>query len=218
MDGWGGSYFRTREGFPVRYRDTNIRTLFTRGPCVHRVYQLTAASLFTWSVIPSIARTPVISEVAASRTRASSTGAREEFPRWFPTMSIDRTPLSLSLSLRLLYRFSIPTVNRSQFLPIFTFFHSEQGRCKVDPCHEISYEIWMFCIANNYRRLPRETHISGCTLILDKGQGGRGMKRVRWRKVEKEGRGEEEEEEEEETRPGREICGIVDVETRRDAL
>ena len=36
--------------------------------------------------------------------------------------------------------------------------------------------------------------------------------------MEKEGRGEEEEEEEEETRPGREICGIVDVETRRGAL
>ena len=33
--------------------------------------------------------------------------------------------------------------------------------------------------------------------------------------MEKEGRGEEEEEE---TRPGREICGIVDVETRRGAL
>lgn len=213
MDGWGGSYFRTREGFPVRYRDTNIRTLFTRGPCVHRVYQLTAASLFTWSVIPSIARTPVISEVAASRTRASSTGAREEFPRWFPTMSIDRTPLSLSLSLRLLYRFSIPTVNRSQFLPIFTFFHSERVARSIHATR--SHTIWMFCIANNYRRLLRETHISGCTLILDKGQGGRGMKRVRWRKVEKEGRGEEEEEE---TRPGREICGIVDVETRRGAL
>lgn len=118
VDGWGGSYFRTREGFPVRYRDTNIRTLFTRGPCVHRVYQLTAASLFTWSVIPSIARTPVISEVAASRTRASSTGAREEFPRWFPTMSIDRTPLSLSLSLSAAF---IPFFHSNcQSIPILT--------------------------------------------------------------------------------------------------
>lgn len=38
--------------------------------------------------------------------------------------------------------------------------------------------------------------------------------------MEEEGRrgGVEGEEEEEETRPGREICGIVDVETRRGAL
>ena len=39
-------------GFPVRYRDTNIRTLFTHVSCVHRVYQLTAASLFTWPWSP----------------------------------------------------------------------------------------------------------------------------------------------------------------------
>lgn len=189
MHGWGGSYFRTREGFPVRYRDTNIRTLFTRGPCVHRVYQLTAASLFTWSVIPSIARIPVISEVAASRTRASSAGTREEFPRWFPTMSIDRTP---RLSLRLLYSVFPSQLSIDSVLTVLTVsWRARRVTRPIDPCPNTF--IRSRCFASFERRgiIVDEGNVchERCMRIwmhvdMDKGQARIGMKRVRWRKVE----------------------------------
>lgn len=136
-------------------------------------------------------------------------------------------PHTTALSTAFIFRFSIPTVNRFRSYRSYRFLKSEACYKADRSVSQYIHTISMFCIIRTKRdncrrgqRLPREMHA-----YLDARWYGQGSSEDRYEKSQmKEGGGEEgreggvEGEEEEETRPGREICGIVDVETRRGAL